>query len=461
MMTAGMAAAAPLTPRETVTRLDSLIRAGAGDEARALCTGQALRLLPLLIETEAKLTPYVDTALSSDTILGEKTRADRAALKMRSIAVFTRPVMGLSRLTSFQVIHLESDSGRWKVSDFEELSGENAPWAVRPSTAGGPAGKASSETDSKGSPGSSASPASPRSSATLLPISPRAPVRAGATRLRLRVSLRGGDSLPSSLRVRPAGGAALRPESIGPGGAGQTVLDRGPDWALIETRRPDLPPTSKGAARSRASLPVARVPAVYLASTHDLDLSDPKLKALARTLKKGSPNDVETARRIYAWVSTSFDYRLGATLFGTSREALRSLKGDCSEAAVVTAALLRAAGIPSRVTFGFATLDRGVFIGHAWAEGWLRGKGAGQWIGIDPALRQFPAGAGRVALMSSAAEKPMQPLVTNLMMRTLANLDIEILQAWDESGQIELKEQRGTDKEVRAFLEQVLKGMGE
>lgn len=395
-------------PRETLFRFDSLLQAGAGAEARALCTGQALRLLPLLIETQEKLAAFMDTAQSFDTVLEEKARGDWAALKIRSVAVFTRPLMGLNSLTSLQAVHLFRDEGPkgkiWKVADFEELASEKAALVLRqgvPSDAG--------------------------ARASFLPVSPRVPVKPGATRLRLRLSLRGGDSLPGAL----------------PG-----VIERGADWALVETRRPPLPDSLKKSPGA---------PAVYLASTPDLDLTDPLLRAKAAALKKGSPHAVETTRRIYGFVSSSFQYKLGATLFGTSREALRGLKGDCSEAAVLTAALLRAAGIPSRVALGFATLDRGVFIGHAWAEAWI----GGAWVGVDPALRQFPAGADRVALLRLSGEKRLQPLATNLMMRTLANLEIEITEAWIGEEKLELRAQSGADKEVRAFLDEVLKGMGE
>ena len=45
------------------------------------------------------------------------------------------------------------------------------------------------------------------------------------------------------------------------------------------------------------------------------------------------------------------------------------------------AALMRARGIPSRVALGFASVGRGVFIGHAWTEAWLDpGRG---WVGVD------------------------------------------------------------------------------
>ena len=412
-------ATVPLTPRETVSLVDSLLRAGSGEKARPYCTSQALRLLPLLIETQQRFAEFLDTTRSFDTILEEKSRGEWTAIKMRSVAVFKRPLMGMDKMTSLQAVHLYREEGVWKIADFEELPNEGAALVLR-----------------QGSLPSSGTPTKADGRATdFLPVSPRAPVKAvkgEATRYQLRLSMRSGDSLP-----------ALLPS------AGQRTLERGPKsvWTLVETRLPPLPDSLKKSAA---------VSPLYLASTPDLDLKDPLLKARAAALKNGSPHAVETARRTYAFVAASFDYKLGASLFGTSREALRALKGDCSEAAVLTAALLRANGIPSRVVMGYATLDRGVFIGHAWAEAWI----GGEWIGIDPALKQFPAGAGRLALIRLTGVERMQAIATNLMVWTLANLEIEIVEAWAGNEKLELKEQRDTDKDVRAFLDQVLKGMG-
>src|SRR5690606_15558127 len=134
---------------------------------------------------------------------------------------------------------------------------------------------------------------------------------------------------------------AARADSLSVSSSGaQRLVERGPSWAEVETSRVPLP-DSQMPTSWHDSL------AVYRASTPELDLTDKLLRTRAAQLRQGSPHDVETARRIWRHVSENFDYKLGATLFATSREALRDLKGDCSEAAVLTAALLRAAGIPS------------------------------------------------------------------------------------------------------------------
>lgn len=409
------------SPRRVAERFDSLLEVGSAAAvaaAKALTVGPARRLFPLMAESQARLAPFLDTVRSRDSVLREETRGDWAVLEVRSRAVFRKPFLGMERMESTQAVHLHRDPRRaegWRIADFEEL-GDGARAAPR----SGPLAEAAED-----------------GGADLLPVSKLAPTADAmrrVTRLRLRVSLRGGDSL-------------FLPEET----PGQRILARGDSWAEIETRLPALPAN----AASPSAVDAALRP--YLASTPELDLSDPLLRKKAAELKAGAPDDAEIARRIRAFVSASFDFRLGATLFATSREALRDRKGDCSEAAVLVAALLRASGIPSRVVLGYATLGRGVWMGHAWAEARI----GGSWIGVDAALREFPAGAARVALASLSGEREMKPEAANLMIRTLSNLDIGIDGAWAGEEELPLVPHPGAAAEARQFWDKLLQGAGE
>jgi transglutaminase-like putative cysteine protease len=425
------ATAESLTPRETLQRVDSLIRSGNGDAARTLCTGQALRLLPLLIEAEAMVTPFLDREQSSDTVLEEQRAGNWAALRVQSLVVFTEPFMGLARLETNQAVHLYQDDGVWKVADLEELASVTAPLVLK---SGDPTAKAGS--------GSAGAHVNQRRdpSESLLPLSRLAPApadHARVTRMQLRLSRRTGEAfaavpLGASQRATP--------------GVQSTTSD-----LFLETSRSSVPDTLRTgrAAPARDSLKV------YLASTTELDLTDKMLRTRAAKLAQGSPSDVETARRVWTFVSTSFDYKLGATLFATSREALRDLKGDCSEAAVLTAALLRAAGIPSRVVLGYATLGQGVWIGHAWTEAWLGGARGG-WVGVDAALREFPTGPHRVALVTLSGEEDMKAAATNLMLSTISNLDIDITGAWAGNKPVPLVTHPAAATQSRQFWKQVM-----
>lgn len=427
-----------VSPRRVVELFDSLTEAAtpeAFDAARDLTVGTMRRLFPTLVEMQTRFASRIDTALSKDSVLGEKRDGEWAALKFRSVVVFRKPFLGMTRIASIQAAHLWRDSSQpsagWRIAEVEELSRDvsdtGAALVVR---SGRPAGL-----ENNGPAGD-----------LLFPLSRLAPSKEDMgrlTRLRLRLAMRDGtapDALPA--------GPGQRVVAVD-GGAGRAVL--------LETRAVALPPVSAVSSWADSL-------AVYRASTPDLDLTDKMLRTRAAKLKQGSPGDVETARRIWRFVSTSFDYRLGATLFATSREALRDRTGDCSEAAVLTAALLRAAGIPSRVVMGYATLESGTWIGHAWAEAFLGNGNGGQWIGVDAALREFPAGPARVALVTLSGEREMGSEATNLMLRTLSNLDIQIVEAGagsDGTEPVPLREHPGAALEARRFWEQVLRGMGE
>ena len=84
-----------------------------------------------------------------------------------------------------------------------------------------------------------------------------------------------------------------------------------------------------------------------------------------------------------------------------------SRQGDCTEFAVLTAAMCRAVGIPAQVVAGVAYVDdfaglRG-FGGHAWTQVYIGGK----WIGLDAAFKGTGRGgydAGHIALATGNGE---------------------------------------------------------
>jgi transglutaminase-like putative cysteine protease len=193
----------------------------------------------------------------------------------------------------------------------------------------------------------------------------------------------------------------------------------------------------------------------FLASNGYLILDDTLLTSTAALIVGKETDPARIAGLIYAWVTENFRFELGAVLFGTSREVLRDLNGDCSEAAVLTAALLRASGVPARVAMGFASVGRGVFIGHAWAEARL----GEQWVGVDAALRQFPAGVGRVRLVALDGKEDMRIAATNLMIAVLSNLQIQILAAWKDDRAVPLRRYRANASEGAQYFQEILKGM--
>ncbi|HOV59022.1 MAG TPA: transglutaminase-like domain-containing protein, partial [Rhodanobacteraceae bacterium] len=79
--------------------------------------------------------------------------------------------------------------------------------------------------------------------------------------------------------------------------------------------------------------------------------------------------------------------------YASALEVVKTREGDCTEHAVLLAALGRALGIPTRVVDGlaytgrFGTAER-VFVPHAWVQAWVDGH----WRSYDAALNGFDAG---------------------------------------------------------------------
>lgn len=94
-----------------------------------------------------------------------------------------------------------------------------------------------------------------------------------------------------------------------------------------------------------------------------------------------------------------------ATAFASASETAVSLRGDCTEYAVLLAAMARAKGIPSRVVLGLvytqlATPDRqksGAMAFHMWTELYIDGA----WIPFDATLGLGGADAARIRIADS------------------------------------------------------------
>jgi len=128
--------------------------------------------------------------------------------------------------------------------------------------------------------------------------------------------------------------------------------------------------------------------------------SDAKtMVSAARKAVGDAPDAADAARRIEAFVRKHIDRKDLSVGYASAPAVLDSGQGDCTEHAVLVAALCRAVGIPARVVCGVAYVPRlgrreHLFGPHAWAEAYVGGK----WIGLDAALTY---GAGHVTLSTS------------------------------------------------------------
>lgn len=123
-----------------------------------------------------------------------------------------------------------------------------------------------------------------------------------------------------------------------------------------------------------------------------LQSDDPEVRALAIRAAAGSTRPERILPRLVRAVREHIRHRSLNVGYASAAEVVRQREGDCTEHAVLLAALARALGIPARVVFGLAYApayaDREqVFVPHAWVMAWVDGR----WVGLEAALAGFDA----------------------------------------------------------------------
>jgi len=127
----------------------------------------------------------------------------------------------------------------------------------------------------------------------------------------------------------------------------------------------------------------------WLESTFVIDFREPSVAEVSAELAKSVGNlpAALTPAAIVQFVSGLMRGSQNRGFDIASGVAVRR-EGDCTEYAVLTAALARGAGIPARVVLGLALVRRGssyMAYGHAWAELLT----AGRWTVADSALARM------------------------------------------------------------------------
>jgi len=114
---------------------------------------------------------------------------------------------------------------------------------------------------------------------------------------------------------------------------------------------------------------------------------------LALSIIGNEKNAFEATQLIIVWVFQNIKKEFSPDI-SNALQTLRSGRGDCGEHSALTAALLRAAGIPARIAAGVVYWpDGGGFAYHAWVEAFV-----GEWIQIDPTLNESFADATHIML---------------------------------------------------------------
>ncbi|MFN7960333.1 MAG: transglutaminase-like domain-containing protein [Thermoanaerobaculia bacterium] len=172
--------------------------------------------------------------------------------------------------------------------------------------------------------------------------------------------------------------------------------------------------------------PAEEDPAPYLRASVYLDFQNPKVTALlAKALPAAKSSEAERAEALRAFVHRYIEGYSLDTGFATASEVAEKRHGDCTENAVLLAALLRAAGIPSRVVTGLLYVEefagqKDVFGHHMWTQGLLGAR----WVDLD-SITENRFDAAHIALTTSPLNEP-QGLSSPEAMASIAGAEFEI-----------------------------------
>jgi len=203
-----------------------------------------------------------------------------------------------------------------------------------------------------------------------------------------------------------------------PSGAGQEVAPLDEHTAQITVRgvRPsgderESADDAPGAADSSAS--------------EFIDSDQPAVRDLAARVEPDEKDAWKLARALEQFVHRYVEEKDYSQAFSRASDVVRCRSGDCSEHAVLLAALCRSRDIPARVAMGLVyTRQVGGFAFHMWTEVWIDG----QWIPLDATRARGGTGAGHLKLQHSSLAGPAAYTTILPVLQVVGRLKVELVE---------------------------------
>lgn len=142
-----------------------------------------------------------------------------------------------------------------------------------------------------------------------------------------------------------------------------------------------------------------------LESTQYLQSDNEAVVKLAKDAVGDSTDAAEAAGKIESFVAGYINEKDLSVGYASAMEVAASRQGDCTEHAVLMAAMCRAVGIPSRVVFGLVYAEeflgkKDIFGGHAWTQAYIGDK----WINFDATRAPGGYSVGHIILATGSGD---------------------------------------------------------
>ena len=166
----------------------------------------------------------------------------------------------------------------------------------------------------------------------------------------------------------------------------------------------------------------------YLAPTRFLQSRDPAVVDHAERAAAGEVDPSRIATRMEKYVFEKLTKKNFSTAMASAAEVAKRMEGDCTEHAVLLAAMLRTKNVPSRIATGLVYVERrNAFGGHMWTEVFL----AGDWIPLDATLGKGGIGPAHLKMADSPLDEDA-PLPVGTFLpayQAIGKLRIEVIKA--------------------------------
>ena len=166
----------------------------------------------------------------------------------------------------------------------------------------------------------------------------------------------------------------------------------------------------------------AEVDAQYLRPNVMVTSEDKQVKQLALKATRGVDDPWQKAVRIQDWVYKNITEKNFSVSFAAASEVARNRSGDCTEHAVLAAAMCRAVGIPSRVVIGLVYVKNQSGFGfHMWDEVYVNQR----WVAIDPAWNESTVDAAHIKIAESSLDGVAPFEAVSPILRVMGKMEID------------------------------------
>lgn len=150
---------------------------------------------------------------------------------------------------------------------------------------------------------------------------------------------------------------------------------------------------------------------------------DSAVQAFAASIAKGESDPWKVAVAAESAVRTWIDKQDYSQAFASASEVLQSRQGDCTEHAVLLAAVCRARGIPARVAAGlvYVPASQG-FAYHMWNEVWMDDR----WVPLDATRPTGGVGVDHIKLVVTNLNETDHMAAMLPVVKVIGQLEIEV-----------------------------------